>query len=230
MTRGGGRSLAAAIGALVIAAVLLAAAIVLSRGGGGIVQRTVDSGFSATLEGVRDIGELETIAWVREVVFPHDFLLPGVSAMELVRRVGSAGAPADEVLTPAERAHLDATNLALDLALATSREDPRFVVVTTVTSVGYDVTSIGARIDDAGAVRVRLPEARILETRVEDVDPDAYAFGAIRLDADGWARVSAFVSERALADAPTEQLLEDARAGAERVLRALFGTDAIIVR
>ena len=119
---------------------------------GSLLIRTIRSGGSqSALLQRRDVGEIETIAYVRRTVFPHDYLSPDFTMGELTSRIAEFGAPPESVLTKEALRHFQAANLAAEVGLATRRDQAAFVVVTTVYRYGYRVEDLLPTIERAAA-------------------------------------------------------------------------------
>lgn len=193
-----------------------------------LYHREVHSGSQSELVAIRDVGELETLAFVRRTVFPHDYLLPDTDVTRIVGKISELEAGAR--VSPEEELHLAAANLAAELGLATRREQTDYVVVTTVMRFGYTVDTLVDTLErggDSSTARQRsgdsaateggqtasearfsaLPAAEILSVSTEDLSREAYPYGPVPLDADGWRRVAEFVSTRY----PQEEKIKDLR-------------------
>lgn len=179
-----------------------------------------DEAISATegqLTAVESLSELTTLSWVRRTVFPHDFYLPDASYTEVVLLE-------EDSLTTAEETHLAAGSLAWDLRLALSRRERGFVVVTTVVEFGYDLRELVIETTAEG-VTIELPPAEIRRITMEDLDRQAYPYGEVPIDAEGWREITSFVRERIPTDPRVEELAETARDNAIEVLRALLAVE-----
>lgn len=223
--------------ALIVAGVSLLLALWQSSDrfpGSLFFTREQTGGSVATLQEMRDLAHLETLAYVRRSVFPHDFLAPHLTVTELLRKIASAGTTAAEALAPEELAHLRAINLSASLQLAASRSDHRFAVVTTSLIYGYDLQTLAADLEEAletagedGRVVYTLPPPQLLTVVTENISRANYPFPALHLDAEGWRRVTTFVEEHVTVTAPTEDLLRSAARNGIEVLRTLLGEDLL---
>jgi len=214
--------------------------------GAFIFHRESRSASSGTLLAIREMAELETIAYVRKTVFPHDYLAPDLTMYSLVQALSEGGAPAETVLSESEYRHYRAANLASEVGLATRREQGGYVVVTTIVRFGYEVDEILEWYDrhvgdalpdqqgDAGspgafgltpAMWQTFPPAKILSVETEDVHRDAYPYGAIPLNADEWRRVSSFVAEVPADAIQYDRFLDESRQRAIDLLRRLSPPD-----
>ena len=195
------------------------------------VRRTVTFSSRPVLARMRDLGQLETVRSIQRFVFPHDFLLSGVTTEMLLRRVAAAGRPAADVLSPAEQRHLRASLVATAAGLPVTREGRSFVVVTAQVVAGYDLTAPpfsspdGAALlrDTAEEVTFYLPEASVLEVQIEDLSRERYPYPPVPIDAEGWRAVSTFVRAEASAPALERGLLHTARENAKPIFASLFG-------
>ncbi len=182
-----------------------------------IVRHREEVASSLLLDRVIDIAELQTVAGVTKVVFPHDFYRQNRSVAEILDALESDGdAPGD-----AERIHLEAYGIARSTGLALERTDTEFVVLTAIVVAGYDLSSYhGDRLSPGTFV---LPEATILDVRIEDLQPDTYAYPAIRLTPDELRRVAVFVERNVPSLPVTAEIVRTAREQAVGVLSTLFG-------
>lgn len=185
--------------------------------GPAILSEETISATEGHLTVVESLSELITLSWVRRTVFPHDYYLPEASYTEILLLD-------EDALTPAEEAHLAAGSLAWDLRLALSRRERGFVVVTAVVEFGYDLTELTIETTPEG-ILIDLPPAEIRRITVEDIDRQAYPYGEVPIDADGWREITAFVSERIPGDPRIDHLAEEARENAIDILGALLSAD-----
>ena len=161
------------------------------------------------LQSVRDLAQMETLSYVQRTVFPHEFYRPGVTLTAVLERLAAIDGRIED-LAPADRDHLHAANLAQQVGLASDRSGRGFVVVTSVLTYGVDLSQLAA-LPSSDTPEAVVPPAQLLSLEIEDIAADSYTFGPVRLDADGWRRVSAFVGERARSTAPEAELLEQAQ-------------------
>ncbi len=196
-------------------------------------RREVQSGSVSVLTGIRDLAELETLVYVRRTVFPHDYLQDHLSITALHRRIAAEGTTAAEALSREELLHLRGANLAASLGLlgADGRATSDFVVVTTAIYLGFSMEELIAGLegvgDEDGPGAYTLPPAQVLAIRTEDVQRENYPYPAIRLDADGWRRVTTFVEETVLAAAPLDELRRSAAEQAARFLNTVVTIDVL---
>lgn len=174
---------------------------------------------AAMLQSVRDLAEMETLSYVQRTVFPHEFYRPGVTLTAVLERLAATDGRIED-LAPADRDHLRAANLAQQVGLASDRSGRGFVVVTSVLTYGVDLSQLEA-LPSSDTPGAGVPPARLLSLEIEDIAADSYTFGPVRLDAEGWRRVSAFVGQRARSTAPEAELLEQAQAAAIELIQAL---------
>lgn len=206
---------------LIVAAATFAAAWWLDRS--GQTPQALGSN-AAMLQSVRDLAEMETLSYVQRTVFPHEFYQPGVTLTDVLERLAALDGRIDD-LARVDRDHLRAANLAQQVGLATDRSGRGFVVVTSVLTYGVDLSQL-EELPSAQTPGAVVPPARLLGLEIEDIAADSYTFGPVRLDADGWRRVSAFVGERARSTAPEAELLEQAQEAAIELIEALSPTVA----
>ncbi|TVR71550.1 MAG: hypothetical protein EA427_04275 [Spirochaetaceae bacterium] len=206
-----------------------------------LFRREQESASLGTFQEIRDLAQLETLAYVRRSVFPHDFLQPHLTVPGLLRVVAAADTTAAEALQPEELAHLRAANLAASLNLAGSRNDERFVVVTTTLIFGYDLDLVAtglenARIpsdadpDGSSIPLYVLPPPALLSVITENINRANYPFPPIHLDAEGWRRVTSFVEDHVTITAPMHELLRSAAENGRETLQALLGPEATQIR
>lgn len=182
-----------------------------------ILKEETTSASAGSLTAMRTMSDLQTLSWVRRTVFPHDFYLPDTTYNQLLLRDKDS-------LSAAEEIHLSAASLAWDMGLALSRGERGFVVVTSVVEFGYDLAELTVEPGVEGFT-ITLPAAEMMTITIEDIDRQAYAFGAVPIDADEWRDISAFVREQIQADPEAERLAEEARQNAIEVLEALFASE-----
>lgn len=186
---------------------------------------------SITLEEIRELSSLATVRYFHRSVFPYDYLPPGVSLNEVLRKLRGSNAEPEDILTPDEHLYLRAYNLASDIRLTSSGGTFDFVVVTLIVTAGYDFDSGVREIvieqvhgSDTRTLRavVTLDPPKIVDVSVEDIRPSAYPYPEVALSPDGWRRVAKFVRSELIPDAVLEEVLATARANGEAFLRALF--------
>jgi hypothetical protein len=200
----------------------------------GLFRRQVESGSLSTFEEIREMARLETLAYVRRSVFPHDFLQPHLTVPGLLRTVAAAGTTAAEALQPEELAHLRAANLASVFNLAQTRNDERFVVVTTTLIFGYDLERIASDLESllsespAPAVYT-LPPPALLSVITENVSRANYPYPAIPLDAQGWRQVTSFVEDHVTITAPMQELMHSAARNGRDAILSLLGREESVV-
>lgn len=218
--------------ALVVVIVVAAAGasyVYRTQIGAFFFHRTVRSGSQGTLVELRDLAELETLAYVRRTVFPHDYLSTETDMTRIVRRISAEGEPPEEVLSPTELQHYRAANLAADVGLATRREQNRYVIITAVYRFGYDITDLTNRLNarrsttPAPEIADIVPEAIVLNVEIEDLHRDAYPYGTISLDADGVRRVAEFVADQDIPADVLSELKVESRARAIEIVQRLTG-------
>ena len=192
-------------------------------------HRTVRSGSQGTLVELRDLAELETLAYVRRTVFPHDYLSTETDMTRIVQQLSAKGEPPEAVLTPIELQHYRAANLAADVGLATRREQNRYVVITAVYRFGYDISDLTDRLNahlsttSEAEIADVVPEAIVLSVEIEDLHRDAYPYGTIPLDAEGVRRVSMFVADQVIPADVLSELKVESRARAIEIVQRLTG-------
>ena len=202
-----------------------------------LFHEVTGGGSQSTLTAIREVDRLETLAYVRRSVFPHDYLSDDLEMIDLVRRIGKSGKRPTEVLSARELRHYRAANVSAELGLATRREQNRYVVVTTIYRFGYNAETIVTHLlrnpipdDLSGAERQRavervvasLPPAVLLSVGTEDLAEETYPYGPVPLDADGWRRVSRFVSQVDPDDETMSAMRDEATDRARELLQALL--------
>lgn len=202
---------------------------------GSILVKTVQSGGSqSVLLQRRDIGEIETLAYVRRTVFPHDYLSTDLTMEEITARIAEFSAPPEEVLTPEALRHFRAANLAAEVGLATRREQASYVVVTTEYRFGYRVSDLipvveriepieGSASSVATTLAKLLPPPEMLSVSTNDIDPERYPYGRVPLDAAEWRSVAEFVRENDVPADEWERLVERSRETAAHIVLELIG-------
>jgi hypothetical protein len=191
---------------------------------GMVYSRTRGGGSQSTLTAIRDIPRLETLAYVRRTVFPHDYLLPDLQLTDLVRMVALGGGDPEEALSPREHLHYRAANLASRFGLATRRDQGGYVVVTVVYRFGYEVGPLTDHLEQADPedLFAALPPGTLLSIDIEDLRRETYPYGPVSLDAEGWKEVTAFVAEADLPGQVKEDLASQSRDQAVMILRRLI--------
>lgn len=213
-----------------------------------LYQRQEQFSSQEILEQIVDVYELHTVEYVYRMVFPHDFYREGISLRGIFDRLADAQGAPEVVLTPEELAYLRAYNLAFETGLPTSPEGDSFVVVTARVRGGYSATvaremeelfrleAAEEAASDAGEpspdgnglapeesrVVVLLPEARIVELIIEDLNRENYPYPAARVDAEEWREISSFVAEEAGRRTIEEGILQEAEENARSFLTALL--------
>ncbi|MDA3950493.1 MAG: hypothetical protein PF508_14920 [Spirochaeta sp.] len=192
-------------------------------------SRTVRSGSQGTLVELRDLAELETLAYVRRTVFPHDYLSAETDMTRIVQRLSTDGGPPEEVLSATELQHYRAANLASDIGLATRREQSGYVVITVVYRFGYDIAELTDRLNAYLAttpgteIADAVPEAVVLSVDVEDLHRETYPYGTVSLDAEGVRRVATFVADQDIPADVLSELKAESRTRAVEIIRRLTG-------
>lgn len=212
---------------------VLAAILVREQIAGLVYRETIAGGSASTLESIETQADLEVLAVVHRVVFPHDFYRPDLSVYQLLDRIRRADRPAEEVLSRDELLHYRAANLAGELGLATAPGAPGYVVITTIRRYGYSVPDVIAVLPeindepDAAATPVTVPPATLLSFEIEDLARDRYPWGTVPLDADGVRAVSGFVAGAFDPADEDPAVLREATIRGRELLQALAGgTDA----
>lgn len=178
-----------------------------------IFERRQEGGSQSVLLSKRDLDELETLAYVRRTVFPHDYLLPNLTIYSLTARIAESNGAPEEVLSPEEYRHYTAANLATEIGLATRRDQTSYVVVTTEYRWGYRIAEISRYLtrNEEGVSIGDLPPAQILSITTEDIDPEVYPYGPVPLDPEEWKTVAAFVRETEIPEAERDRLEQRSR-------------------
>lgn len=229
---------------LVIATVVFGLALI-SRSDHGlfswIVRHEQRGGSLTTLNEMRDMARLETLAYVQRTVFPHDFLQPHLTVPDLLRKIAAAGTTAADALNPEELAHLRAANLATLLNLASTRDDSRFVVITTTMLFGYDLETVAEQLETVlnqhreeppgeEPPQYVMPPPLVLTVITENINRANYPFPAIPLDAEGWRQVTSFVEDHVTVSAPMHELSRSASRNGRDALYALMGKSESEIR
>ena len=196
-------------------------------------ETTVSS--SSVLSEVRDVFELSTAELIYRTVFPYDYLDPELDMQRIYQRISGGQGVIRDILTEAEYEYYQAWNLAEDVGLSPDRSRNQFVVVTTISRAGFDLS----RLSDAGqlltisseetengreirVVRVRMPPAAISDIEIEDSDSSSYDYPDANLSPDEWRRVAEFVQGRAGQRAIELGLLDEARDRGEAFVRRML--------
>ncbi len=234
--KGGFRSRA---GSSLVTILVIALAIAILAGGAyilagrtgflpSVVKRTQRGGSQGLLTAVADISELETLAYVRRTVFPHDYLQPDLTMTALVRLITARGGDAESALTPTELSHFHAANLASELGLATRRDQGGYVVVTAVYRFGYEIETLMDYIETVDFEEERsrilgdLPKGSLLSVEIEDLRRDRYPYGPVPVDADGWQRLTSFVVNEGLPPERMAEMEERSKEQGAHILRRLM--------
>ena len=193
-------------------------------------RRTRTGGSQSILTAMEDLSRLETLAYIRRSVFPHDYLSPDIEMTELVRTITRHGGRAEEALTPLEYAHYRAANLASHLGMAVRRDQGGYVVVTSIYRFGYDVETLTTylrsteKTESAKTADIlgALPPGVLLEIEIEALSRETYPYGPVKIDAEGWRRITAFVADIGLPDAVFTEMAERSRDQAIQILRRII--------
>ncbi len=185
---------------------------------------------SITLEEVRELSTLATVRYFHRAVFPYDYLPPGVSLNEVLRKLRGSNTTVRDTLTDDEYLYLRAWNLASDVRLSSTGGTFDFVVITLIITAGYDPGSgvreiVMERIEGSDATTrravVTLDPPSIVDVAVEDIRPADYPYPEISLSPDGWRRIAGFVREELVEERILDEVLAAARANGEAFLRQL---------
>lgn len=194
---------------------------------------------SGILESIRDIARLQTVSGVYHVVFPHDFYLPDLTPSELLRKIAGGG---ETSLSPEETLHLEAFTLAQETGLSLSRTDHEFVVISVVVEAGYDLDAppfrglppeaVFRRSSEGNGEVVQpamyLPDAVILNIRIEDMNRENYTYPSLSLTPDEIRSISTFVRRHILTLEEVGTLTLVAREQAQEIFSRLLGASGSV--
>lgn len=219
----------------IVVAAALAATILFVPFGGSPILSLVSSRDSAVsdlvLDEVKDIYRFSSVEYLYRVVFPYDFVSPGVSAQGILRKVGAnLGVAPEKLLTPEEKDFFDAQVLARKYGLNILAPDYHFLVATVILRAGFDMeqadmrdwVSIGQGPDGSKTARLTLPPAAILDVRVEDPDRANYPYPDVPISPEGWKELSRLLQEHARRLAIADGILEKAGSNASSFLSRLL--------
>ena len=186
---------------------------------------------SITLESMRELYAFTTVRYVHRAVFPYDYLPPGVSLNEILRKMRGTSSLTRDTLTEEENLFWSTYRLVNEINLSESGGTYDFVVVTLVITAGFDLSSgseeiVVEQISRNGAegrrAIVTLAPATIVDVAVEDIQRDDYPYPDIALGADAWRRVAEYVRERSVADEVIDEILETARRNGELFIHGVL--------
>ncbi|NBF40506.1 MAG: DUF4230 domain-containing protein [Spirochaetes bacterium] len=203
----------------------------------GLMSRETRSTSQIILEELREVYALETVEYIYRTVFPFDYMPETTDLTDILNTLRYNSGPIDEVLTDDQQLYFDAFNLADEVGLA----EEEFIVLTVRVYAGFDLAGTplaaggGAPAPEPDVVtvdtdeesgrrqaRIGMPPAEVTDILIEDVDPSTYHYPDVGLDAEGWRKVAAFVSEHVEARTIEEGILEDARRNARDLVRSLL--------
>jgi len=187
---------------------------------------------SITLESMHELYAFATVRYVHRAVFPYDYLPAGVSLNEVLETRRTSEGLTEDVLTEEEYLYWSTYQLAESINLSRPRNQYDFVVVTLLITAGFE-ESTGAeeivieRVPGADGEILRravvtLAPPTIIETAVEDIDPDDYPYPDTPLGAEAWRRVAEYVREQSVPQEIIDDLLSHARRNGEEFVRGVL--------
>ncbi len=187
---------------------------------------------SITLESMRELYAFATVRYVHRAVFPYDYLPAGVSLNEILDKRRTSEGLTEDVLTEDEYRYWMTYLLAESINLSRTRNQYDFVVVTLLITAGFEGGTGAEEIvverfpaPDGEILRravVTLAPPTIIETAVEDIDPEDYLYPDTPLGAEAWRRVAEYVREQSVAQEIIDDLLSHARRNGEEFVRGVL--------
>lgn len=187
---------------------------------------------SITLESMRELYAFATVRYVHRAVFPYDYLPSGISLNEILDKRRASEGLTEEVLTEDEFRYWNTYRLAESINLSRTRNQYDFVVVTLRITAGFEGGPGAEEIvveripgPDGEMVRravVTLASPTIIETSVEDIDPEDYPYPDTSLGAEAWRRVAEYVREQSVPQEEIDVLLSHARRNGEEFVRGVL--------
>jgi hypothetical protein len=215
----------------------------------GIYSVEKHSETRALLKEIRAVGELSTVRYEHQTVFPFDFMAESVDRATIYRKLEEETGTVASILSPTELVYFDAYNLARDLGLSTGPQEYQFLVVPVIVTAGFDLREAGlandppasqpawsepassdaqssgpepqVRVED-GTVSLRLPQPVITGVEVRDVRSEDYRFPDVPIAPDDWRRIADFVSEHIRHRSVERGIFERARRNTEQFLTAFL--------
>lgn len=208
---------------LVVSSALLTALIVIDRNLFPLFTSTKRTSISQAIwERVRTLKSLQTVRYVQKVVFPYDFLDPGLDFDVILTILRRGKGTVNSLLSSKERDYLEARELAERIGLKFTGRKREFVVVTAQIVVGTNLESLKIFPGTKESILVLFPPPRIVDLSIEDPNPATYPYPDIPLSPSHWKLVAGFV-ERKLREHPLDpSILDVSRAQMSRFLTTLF--------
>jgi hypothetical protein len=210
------------------------------------IGRTRDYSFSSVvLQDMREIFTFHTVEFVYKAVFPHDYMDKDVSIESIMQTLRSGNGKIEDLLSQAERQYLEVYKLAKSIGIDIEADPFDFVVLTVIVRGGFDlsgtvyeepgtadreeiaqwITVLPPNPPDRegrGRVIVRLPEAEITDIYIEDETSVSYNYPDIRIDPDGWKRLTDYVRRKSIDKILKEGILEIAASNAQSFLTSFL--------
>jgi len=187
---------------------------------------------SITLESMRELYTFATVRYVHRAVFPYDYLPSGVSLNAILEKRRNSEGLTEDVLSEDEYRYWNTYQLAESINLSRPRNQYDFVVVTLIITAGFEG---GAGAEEIVVERFAAPDGEILrravvtlapptiiETAVEDIDPEDYPYPDTPLGAEAWRRVAEYVREQSVPQEIIDDLLSHARRNGEAFVRGVL--------
>ncbi len=210
------------------------------------IGRTRDYSFSSVvLEDMREIFTFHTVEFVYKAVFPHDYMEEGVSIESIMQTLRSGSGKIEDLLSESEQEYLEVYKLAKSIGIDIEADPFDFVVLTVIVRGGFDLS--GTVYEDPGSAEreeiehwltvfppevpdregkgrivVKLPRAEITDIYIEDETSLSYNYPDIRIDPDGWKRLTDYVRKKSIDKILKEGILEIAASNAESFLQSFL--------
>ncbi len=187
-----------------------------------LVTRTESNVSEIALEEMKDIYRFSTIEYFYRVVFPYDLLDQSVSQLGLLQKLRrNVNKQYSSYLTEKELEYLRVFKIAKDYSLNLGAPDYHFLVATVILRAGFPldglsdndstsfISSESLKTDNKTILTasVKLPQALILDKRVEDPLRSEYPFPDVPITPQGWRDISALLLAHAEKKALEEGIL-----------------------
>ncbi len=192
-------------------------AVGIGRGVSALVRPRLESVSEPLLIEARELLRVNTVEYVRKVVFPYDLYPEDFGWKEFVARTPSGD--------DREELHRRLYDLAREVGIRLERNPDRFIVFTVKAKAGYELDQLPGTgwisVEDARAT-VALPPARVTELSVEDQPSGGYHYPTFAVGPDQWKRISDFVVSAAREAVIEQGILSDAEEAAKGYLTQLL--------
>ena len=190
----------------------------IRRGVGSVIQPRVESVSEPVLMEARELLRLDTVEYVRKVVFPYDLYPEDFAWKEFLERIHAGEGDI-------EQPYLRLYTLAREVGIRLDRNPDRFIVFTVTAKAGYDLHELSGNdwiCVQGGRATVALPRPRITELSVEDQPSGGYRYPTFAVAPDQWKRISELVVSEARGTLAAQGILSDAEQTAKSYLTELL--------